>query len=235
MAPVRCGIMLFARMGSQRLPGKMLSQFLDRTLFEWMVARARALPWPLVVATSGNHMDDALAAQCVRLGIECFRGPEQDVLARAIACARALEWTGFARLCGDRPLFDTAELQSGLERLRRDSSCGRKVDIYSNAIEGAPVPGMTTEIVRTEALVRIAQDEPTAHEREHVTPRFYARPEIFLRESIGNGHRDLQGHSFAVDTLEDLARIDALLRGVGGTAVDVDVRTALRAAQGLRR
>lgn len=220
------GMVVFARMGSQRFPGKMLQAFGSVSLLEWVLRRARELPYPLLTATSELPADDPIAEASERLGVSVFRGAEADVLGRALACAHCFGFDAIARICGDRPLFDVDELGGAIERMRLQPT----LDLISNNVHGAAPAGLTTEVVRTSALERASQST-AAHDREHVTPYLYAHPELFRIHALSDRHRGLQGHRFAVDSAEDLARLAAAVAATRKAAPSArEVAAALRVA-----
>src|SRR5579862_7162738 len=95
-----------ARMGSSRLPGKVLTDIGGRTMLERVVtraARAHRLD-AVVVATTTDSRDDAVVRECERLGFPSFRGSENDVLDRYYGAARAFEAETVVRITSDCPL-----------------------------------------------------------------------------------------------------------------------------------
>ena len=106
------GAVLQARLGSTRLPGKMLRDLCGMPLVDHVVERlrrARSLD-RIVVAIPEGGRDDALAAHCLSRGWDTFRGSEDDVLGRYAACARAFGLDHIVRATGDTPLVDPEEV-----------------------------------------------------------------------------------------------------------------------------
>lgn len=203
----RLGIIVFARMNSSRLPGKMLMELGGRTLLERVIERARCVHPDVVLATSQQPGDDVLAERASQLEIPVVRGGLDDVMARAVHAAREHELDAFARLCGDRPLFPLDDMRRGLTLMKEAIASGRKIDLVTTHAP-RPVPaGLTTEIIRTGALAdaRLQTDEP--RDLEHVTTWFYDHPEHCSIEHLKTRMRDFAGLHFSIDQIEDLQRI----------------------------
>ncbi|NPV57707.1 MAG: NTP transferase domain-containing protein, partial [Anaerolineae bacterium] len=144
-----------ARLGSSRLPGKVMEPILDRPMLAWVVARARraAAVDAVVVATTAEAGDDALAAWCRENDILVHRGSTFDVLDRVYQAARQQGAERVVRLTADCPLIDPLEI---------DHVCGemlaREVDFCANRLpppwtRSYPI-GLDTEVVTMAALER---------------------------------------------------------------------------------
>src|SRR3974390_72035 len=99
-----------ARMGSSRLPGKVLADLAGRPAIAWVTRAARAVlgiddVW---IATSTAATDDVIAAWCQANGVAVHRGPENDVLGRYAGAAKASGADVVVRITGDCPLLDPA-------------------------------------------------------------------------------------------------------------------------------
>lgn len=193
-----------ARMSSRRFPGKVLAPFRGEPIVLHVVRAARAAVGDanVVVATSRDASDDPLAAYLDSIGVPCFRGPLDDVVERFRLCARAYPCDWLLRLSADSPLLDPDELAAVVR------AAGDGVDVASTAISQGDTHGRNAELVRTEALLGLDPAELSEHDREHVTPFFYAHPERFRLLPVELPPRD--GGPLTVDTLEDLVRLEAL-------------------------
>ena len=187
-----------ARMGSTRLPGKILELIEGRPLLHWTIAAVRAIPAvdDLVLATSDQPSDDPVAEEMQRIGVRVHRGPVQDVLRRVANAVRPLDPDVVLRQTGDNPFIDPEVMAAQLARLDEGP-----FDYVG--IAGLPL-GIGGEAVRAEVL-RIADREATEPaDREHVLPFVYARPERFAIGSVGSADRASRGR-YTVDTPADLA------------------------------
>jgi spore coat polysaccharide biosynthesis protein SpsF len=206
----RLGIIVFARMSSSRLPGKMLMDLGGRTLLERVIDRARCVHPDVVLATSDRPEDDALEENAEKAAIPVFRGSLDDVMGRAVQAAQHHEFDAFARLCGDRPLFPMDDMKRGLDRMQRSLASGTPADLVTTQVPH-PVPaGLTTEILRTEALAQARSSTEAAQDLEHVTTWFYDHPEQCRIVALETNARDLKGCHFSVDRPIDLERIRAV-------------------------
>lgn len=209
------GIVLQARMGSTRLPGKVLMPLGGTTLLGWIVERLRDLPWPLVIATSGQAQDDAIADQCEQMGVQCFRGSEHDVLDRYYRCAVAYGFAHVIRLTGDNPCPDTEALQE-LVALHLLSAAD-----YTHSFGELPI-GMGAEIFTFETLEESWGEGRAARHREHVNEFMLEQPLRFRTVKLAvRPSKHAPDLRLTIDTREDYQRIAGYLGG----GVDVHIGT----------
>ena len=197
------GIVIQARMGSSRLPGKVLRPIAGKPLLGHIVGRLEALrsAATVVVATSDLAADDAIADWCKTQGTACFRGSEEDVLERYCQCARRHAFTQVVRLTGDNPFTDIEELDRLIEMHLREGND------YSNSIGELPV-GVGAEIFSLTALVRSQSEGRAAHHREHVNEYILEHPELFKTGKLAGipAAKRKAGLRLTVDTEDDYWR-----------------------------
>ncbi len=202
------GIILQARMGSSRFPGKVLKPFGHTTLLGLILERLEMVPWPTVVATSDLPRDDAIAQYCRKVGVECFRGSELDVLDRYYRCALSYRFSQVVRLTADNPFPDIEIL-----RLLVDTHLLSNAD-YTHSFGQLPV-GTGAEIFSFKALRRCWEEGKDKHHREHVNEYILEHPTEFqsAQISVSEGKRapDMQ---FTIDTPEDYGRVCGYLKGL---------------------
>ena len=157
------GAIIQARMGSNRLPGKILKQIGGKPLLEHILYRMSFLQHAagIVVATTENPLDDPVEEFCRRNEVSFFRGSEENVLQRYCLAARAGGFSHVVRLTGDNPFVDIAEL----DRLI-DLHLSANAD-YSSCVEGLPV-GVGAEIFTFAALQDSLEHASAPHHFEHV-------------------------------------------------------------------
>ncbi len=176
------GIIVQARMGSTRLPGKMVRPFYqDRGLLAFLLDRIRSrLPdVPLVLATSTVHADDELAAIGGQCGAAVFRGSEDNVMGRFIGAAEQQRIERIIRICADNPLLDTEALAHQISAFNVSEA-----DYWSYCLsDGTPVIkthfGFWGEGVRLSALKTALERATGSKHREHVTSYIYTHPAEF--------------------------------------------------------
>ncbi|MER5319634.1 glycosyltransferase family protein [Streptosporangium roseum] len=204
-----------ARMGSTRLPGKVLRTLGGRTVLERVV---RAVPHgaldDLVVATTTEPADDAVVAECERLGVAWHRGPVDDVLTRFLGALDRLECDAVMRLTADCPLLDPEVIAMAAGMWRAAPG----LDYLSTSPQPRTLPrGLDVEIVSAEAL-RSLDGMATGHHRTHVTSYVYTHAERFriIGLTFPPGDADLR---VTLDTVEDWELIRAVVDHFGDDPV----------------
>lgn len=196
-----------ARMGATRLPGKVLLKVGETALLEYELRRvklARRID-AIVVATTTAQADDAVAALCERLGIECFRGSEDDVLDRYGRCAEAHpDYPAIVRVTGDCPLIDPRVIDEVIDLFETE-----KLDYASNVLEETFPDGMDVEVFTREALFKAAQKARLLSEREHVTP--YIRRQTGFKKGNVVAPNDFSHIRLTVDEPADFEVVSFLI------------------------
>jgi len=167
---------LQARLGSSRLPGKVLMPILGEPMLFRQIERIRrcTLLDGIVVATSTSASDDPLVEACRQRGVAVARGSENDVLSRFTDVARPYDPTAVVRLTGDCPLADPEVIDAVIALFKNGG-----VDYASN-VEPATFPdGLDVEVIGWTALERAEREAVLPSHREHVTPYVRTQPEIF--------------------------------------------------------
>lgn len=164
-----------ARMSSSRLPGKVLLPLLGRTMLEHVVERVRRAPVDrVVVATSNETEDDAIAQLCATKNYDVFRGSKDDVLDRYYRAAIAYDCDDIVRVTSDCPLVDPAVLGELISSYRTS-----EYDYLSSFVpaERTFPRGLDCEIFSFRALEDAARHARETYEREHVTPYIWENKE----------------------------------------------------------
>jgi spore coat polysaccharide biosynthesis protein SpsF len=204
-----------ARMGSSRLPGKVLLDLHGETMLSRVVRRLRRARRidQVIVATTTEPKDDALADFCRTHDVFCFRGSENDVLDRYAQAARATQADVVVRITSDCPLIDPGVVDEVTEYFLNSQPA---VDYVSNVAPVRTYPrGLDTEVFSREALERAHREASDASSREHVTAYIYRHPESFRIEGY-RGVRDESAHRWTVDTPEDFALVEKIYAHFGG-------------------
>jgi spore coat polysaccharide biosynthesis protein SpsF len=195
-----------ARMGSSRLPGKVLMDLGGASVLARVVGRLGRSQeiTQIVVATTVAPADDAIVRECERLHVSCFRGSEDDVLDRYYQCARACPANAIVRITSDCPLIDPNLVDETVIILKN-----QKADYASNVIPRTYPRGLDTEVFTSAALERAWREAHELYEREHVTPYFYEHPKTFRMASV-SGAVDYSRYRWTLDTREDLELLRAI-------------------------
>ena len=201
--PVRAFIQ--ARMSSSRFPGKVLAPFLGRPMIDHVVASVSAAisPDAIVVLTSTDKTDDPLAAYGERQGWKVFRGPLDNVFERFRLCAERLPCDWILRVCADSPLLDPELARSAL-RIAAEGNW----DVVTNVFPPTFPTGQSVEVVRVELMMAVDADRLSPDDLEHVTRFFYGHPEEFRILNLQAGEHHTLEPGCAVDTIEDLRRLE---------------------------
>ncbi|GLY05971.1 MULTISPECIES: glycosyltransferase family protein [Actinoplanes] len=205
-----------ARMGSSRLPGKVLRHLAGRTVLDRVVRAARdsGVLDDLVVATTTEPDDDAVVAECARIGVTCHRGPVDDVLTRFLGVLETHQADTVLRFTADCPLLDPRLV----ERATRVFEAAG-VDYLTTSITRTLPRGLDVEVVRASVLKEIdklAYD----HHRTHVTSYVYSHPADF--DVIGlTAQPDLSHLRLTLDTEDDWKLIEAVVGHFGDAPVAI--------------
>lgn len=199
---MKVGIVLLCRYNSRRLPGKILREIGGRTVLGHILDRIRrASPdVPVVVATSVDPTDDPIALYCRRAGLDCFRGPLEDVAGRFLGCAEQHGWDYAVRINGDNLFLDPDTLAAMLAIVGTGA-----FDVVTN-VPGRTFPrGMSVEAVRTAFYADAMRGVTDPGHREHVTSWLYDNPDVGRRYLYENRVcPQAAGLQLALDTPEDL-------------------------------
>ena len=200
------GIIIQARLGSTRLPGKILKEFYGgKTLLETVIHNLQRIKnAKIIVATSVNPNNDKLESFLNNRDITVFRGSEDDVLCRFIGAAEANSVDGIIRICSDNPFLDWHGVAALIDKAKNSNA-----DYIGYRINNTPSIkthfGFWGEFVTLDALKRVASttDEKPAH--EHVTIHIYSHPDEYNCEWIEcpdflQGRNDIR---LTVDNTED--------------------------------
>ncbi|OGY90213.1 MAG: hypothetical protein A3B30_02705 [Candidatus Komeilibacteria bacterium RIFCSPLOWO2_01_FULL_52_15] len=164
---MRTGIIIQARMGSTRLPGKVMKLLAGKEILWHVVKRCQQskLADEVIVATSDTPGDDIIEKFCAQHGFSCYRGSESDVLARFYDAAGKFKLDVVVRITSDCPLIDPIVIDESLRLFRT-----KKVDYLSNCLDRVFPRGLDTEVFSFQALERAHREAKEPFEREHVTP-----------------------------------------------------------------
>jgi spore coat polysaccharide biosynthesis protein SpsF (cytidylyltransferase family) len=190
------GIILQARLGSTRLPGKVLAPIGSRTILDHCVTRLQRSGLPVVVATTEQPEDDAVERAARKLGVDVFRGAEHDVLTRYIDAARAHGLDEIIRATADNPLVDVGAPGRTLTFRQRVGA--------DHVVEcGLPI-GTAVEAVTLDALERADALVTDPYDREHVTSFLRRDSRFTALRAVAPGDLRRPGLRLTVDTPEDL-------------------------------
>jgi len=212
MTDQKIGFLIQARMGSTRLPGKVLMNLHGKPILAHIIDRIRELKAniPIIIITSDTIKDDLIEDFCTRHLVLFFRGDENDVLDRYYQAAEYFGLDHVVRLTGDNPLVDPENLKNLLTvHLTHDA------DYSSNKseIESGLPNGVGAEIFKFSALAKSRREGIKPHHREHVNEYILENPHFFRIQYVKGVHEyseDCKKMRLTVDTLEDYHYIEKI-------------------------
>lgn len=176
------GIVLQARSGSTRMPQKMIIPFYAETgILQTLLLRLiqENFNVPIVLATSINPKDDEIERIGQNVGVNVYRGSENNVLERFIGAANAYNFDKLIRVCADNPFLDMKCLKHQIDAFKHSDTdywCYCKSDLTPTIKTHF---GFWTEGVKRSALKKIGELTNEIIYQEHVTNFIYSHPEIF--------------------------------------------------------
>jgi spore coat polysaccharide biosynthesis protein SpsF len=209
---MKTGIIIQARMGSVRLPGKVLIQIEGKTVLEHIYLRLEQIKSvdQIIIATSTLSADDAIVRLCENLNFDYFRGSEDNVLERYFNAALNFDLQFIVRVTGDCPLIDPKVIKKML-----DKYFDLMPDILTNAgIDEAhrTFPrGLDAEIFSIEVLRKAFNLATQNYQREHVTPYIY---ENFENIHIFKNNVDYSNIRVTLDTSSDFELINSIYQNL---------------------
>ena len=199
-----------ARMGSSRLPGKILKEINGKSLISILIDRISMSKYlnKIVIATTNSKLDDQFVKWVsLNLNISIFRGQENDVLDRYYQCAKLYKADVIVRITADDPLKDAIIIDKAISLLKQNP----KLDYCSNTIKPTYPEGLDVEVFKFEALYKAWHFSTLPSEREHVTPYIWKNQKQFSLKNFE--YKDnLSDWRWTVDRNEDLCFVKEIFK-----------------------
>ncbi|WP_339846699.1 glycosyltransferase family protein [Paenibacillus sp. FSL W7-1088] len=188
-----------ARMGSTRLPGKVMKMLGDRTVLGHVITRVLAIPSvdQVIVATTTNDEDEVICSEAANYGVDYYRGSQEDVLSRYYEAAREGNADVVVRITSDCPLLDPIISNEVIQHFIENG-----YDYSSSGLSGTFPRGLDTEVFTFRALEKSFQQAKREYEREHVTPYIYGNRDLF-RVHEYDSIQNYSQYRLTLDTNED--------------------------------
>jgi len=205
------GVIIQARVGSSRLPKKVLRPILGKTALEREIERVKksTLCQKIILAIPEDKSDDILEKVAKKAGVLVFRGSQDDVLDRFYQAAKVFNLKDIVRLTGDCPLFDWEICDEVISFYLKN-----KFDYVSNVRPPTFPDGLDIEVFSFKALEKMWQNAKLKSEREHVTPYIASHPEIFKIGNLVRNGNDLSGLRLTLDEQKDLVLIRKIYKAL---------------------
>lgn len=202
---MRIGAIIQARMGSTRLPEKVMKNLQGKTVLEHVIERVKQskLIDDIIIATTTHERDAVIGSEAFRCGVKAFRGSEDDVLSRYYYAAKENNLDVVVRITSDCPLIDPIVLDEIIDYYLKT-----KQEIVSNAgsdLSNRTYPrGLDTEVFSFNALENAFNHAEEKYQREHVTPFIYENTDqaFYYKNSV-----DYSKYRWTLDTDEDFELI----------------------------
>tara|TARA_B100002003_G_scaffold110306_1_gene102099 strand:- start:1569 stop:2261 length:693 start_codon:yes stop_codon:yes gene_type:complete len=207
---MKTGIIVQARMLSQRFPGKMMAKLNGNPVIDWVLYRLKKVAEAevLILATSNNVENDILAARATGLDVSVFRGSEDDVLRRFTAAAEKFSLNKVVRVCADNPLVCPGEVGRLIEFFN-PGEMDYAFNFVSKMYNKYP-DGLGAEITTIEVLKDLDNKVIEDVEREHIFTHLWKHPDQYriatFRAADEIAFPDIR---LDVDTADDLARLNS--------------------------
>ena len=197
-------IIIYARLNSKRLKGKVLKKIFNKCLLEIIYLRLKKkLNIPIIVNTSKNKSDDLLVKFCKKKNIKFFRGSLNNVFLRTIMCLKKNKINGFIRVCADRPFVDFREIKKAIKIFK-----SKKFDIVTNQLHKKVPKGLSCEIASSEIFYDVFNNnELTKSEKEHIFEYFYKNISDFKIYKLRNNLYEKNAKfNLSIDSSKDFQR-----------------------------
>lgn len=199
-------------MGSTRLPGKVLLPAAGKPLLEHLAERLRRVRRleKIIVATTVRPRDDPIVRLSEKIGVDCFRGSEDDVLERIRGAAHAHGADVIVAITGDCPLIDPQIVELCLQRY-----FSSHVDFVGNFLPPSYPLGMATQVFSAGILDEVARTTQDPVDREHVTIYIYRHPEKYRLLNVSAPPEQTRPNlRLTLDTVEDYEVIRAVFEAL---------------------
>ena len=205
------GCIIQARMGSSRLPGKVMMKLDDKNpVIYYVIKQLKHCNFvdEIVVATTVLKEDDVIENFVRKNNIKCFRGSEQDVLDRYYQCAKNYSFSAVIRITSDNPLVDPEIIDKIITLFKTND-----YDYISNEQPPTFPLGYAVEVFSFSALETAWKKAELPSEREHVTPYFYKNKKVFKQTNFDNS-TDLSSIRCTLDTNDDYTLIKKIIHKI---------------------
>jgi len=213
------GCIIQARMGSTRLPGKVMKKIdSDHNLIDYVINQIKFSKRieKIIVATTNLSEDDVICKHIELQKIDCFRGSSEDVLDRYYNCAKKFVLDIIVRITADNPLIDP-----NIVDLIVDEYKNNKCDFATNTIHRTFPYGTEVEVFSFKSLEKAWTNAKKPSEREHVTPFIRDPQNGFILINIKN-QEDLSYLRYTVDRIEDLKLVKEIVKNVVTRPILID-------------
>ncbi|MEM2160701.1 MAG: glycosyltransferase family protein [Candidatus Nitrosotenuis sp.] len=205
------GCIIQARMGSSRLPGKVMKKIDDDYLLDYVIKQLRSSKkiQKIIVATTNLLEDDVICDHLKPQKIDFFRGSSEDVLDRYYQCAKQYRVDVIVRITADNPLIDPNIVDLIINKYEN-----QKCDLATNTITRTFPYGTEVEVFSFNSLKKAWEQAKKPSEREHVTPFIRDPKNGFVLSNIEYDNGNLSHIRYTVDRIEDLNLVKEIVQNI---------------------
>ena len=199
-------VIIQARMGSNRLPNKVLKKINDKPLLEYLIEQIQRKNdgLPIIIATSKNKSDREIINYCKKNNISYYKGSLNNVASRFLNISEINNLDYFIRICADSPLFDGNLIRKSIELLDNE------LDLITNIFPRTFPKGQSVEIIKSDTFKSVFLEFFKESHFEHVTNYFYENIDNFKIKRLMN-NTSMKHINLAVDTEEDFKKIKNII------------------------
>ena len=215
---MKTSIIVQARMGSSRLPGKVLKEINGITLLEFLlkqISYCKSID-EIIVATTTEKIDDVIFNKCKDLNVTVFRGSELNVLDRYYQCAKKFNFPIIVRITSDNPLIDPKIVDDVISKF-----INSKCDYISTEYPKTYPLGFAVEIFNFISIEKTWKEAKLPSEREHVTPYLLKNKNLFKHYNFSHD-RNLSHIRCTVDTEDDFKLIEKIISKIDVRPIHLD-------------
>lgn len=219
----KTGVIIQARVGSTRLPGKVLLKILDKTILEFVIERVQkaTLVDSITVATTDKKDDQAIMDLSKSLGVNAFAGSEEDVLDRFYEAAKLYNIEYIVRITADCPMIDPILIDKVIDHCSKTGA-----DYSSNTLKRTFPDGQDIEVFNFNALEDAWKEAKLLSEREHVTPYIIKHNDKFKLANLQN-KVDLSEKRWSLDEKADFDFLKVVLESIYPSNPDFNMNDVL--------
>ena len=199
-----------ARMGSKRLPGKVMKKIGNKLIIEYIIEKLSKIKGleKTIISTSKNSEDDKIANFCKKKNILFYRGSVNNVAKRLLDTAKTNKLDAFIRISGDSPLLLQSIIKKGINLYKNND-----YDIVTNVFPRSFPKGQSIEIINLQVLKKTIHKMSCKQDKEHVTTYFYKNNNKYKIFNFLN-KKKLDSINLSIDTIDDLKMIKLIISDI---------------------
>tara|TARA_B100000989_G_scaffold94021_1_gene68354 strand:- start:26633 stop:27328 length:696 start_codon:yes stop_codon:yes gene_type:complete len=206
----KIGLIIYARMSSKRLPGKVLKKFYkNQNTIEIILANLNKINFKknVIVATTSCSLDKKIVNFCRNKKVRFFTGSNKNVFLRTQECIKKFNIKYLVRICADRPLFDVNLMVNMIKLILKND-----YDIITNVYPRTYPKGLTCEVAKSKIFTQINQKILTQNQKEHIFNYFYKSKKYRILNLEKRFKKTFLKKNFCIDHLKDISRVQNILK-----------------------